>query len=200
MQSVLSWFRGLFRKKKPPYNLITAREELERIRELLKPSSQATVNELLFVLYNFQEELPYSFVEDFSKLRDLRFTFNSKTSQKLSLLLSEAFDGSYERIIAHREVMGLGKTEKPVSNWYSNKESIETIMQAMSVWCQIGMRLHYERYQEGHPGLWDEPVSKGQENFVFSNAFMKVLSDYVEVIDLILSTQPRGIDLEQTKR
>lgn len=200
MKMFLRWLGFLTRKKKEPYTLITAQEEVERIKTMMKPSSLTPINEVLLTLYNFHQESPFRFVEDFYTLRGESIKTHCNTSLGLAQLLSEAFNYPFRRVMAQYEIDLSGKTERPVMSWYSNIGSIELINHDMMEWCQLGMRAHFERSGEGDPGNYDQPITQNQKDFVFSSVFVKVLNDYVELMDLTLRTQPRGTDLEQTNQ
>ncbi|UVD32188.1 hypothetical protein [Vibrio phage phiKT1028] len=191
---------GYFKPKQKPRDLPDYINALEAIKELLKPSSMTPVSEVLLALYNFQTELPYSFKEDFNTLSGKQIKVNSKTSQRLAQLVIECFENPHERIGSYYDVFGTGRETKPVLDWYANEESITEIVEHMAVWFQLGMRVHYERNEEGPTGDYDMPVTSHQRNFVFSSMFMKVLSDYISLLELILHCQPRGDDFEKANQ
>lgn len=188
---------GYFRPKPKPKDVSDYLNTLAEIKEMLKPSNLTPVSEVLFALYNFQRELPYEFVEDFSVLRKRRIKVNARTSESLALFVRDAFRDPYERVAIYHDTFVNSKRELLLLNWYSNRESIEEILEHFPIWLQIGMRAHYEHYKEGPCGDYDSPISDIQNKFVFSNMFIKGLNDYISVLELLLHSQPRGDDFEK---
>lgn len=191
---------GYFKAKPKPKDVSDHLNTLAEIKELLKPSSLTPVSEVLLALYNFQRELPYGFIEDFSALRKQRIKVNSRTSESLSLFVRDSFRDPHERVAVYHDTFVNSKRELLLLNWYSNRESIEEILEHFPTWLQIGMRAHYEHYQDGPCGDYDSPISTGQQRFVFSNNFIKVLNDYITVLELLLNSQPRGDDFEKANQ
>ncbi|UPT53964.1 hypothetical protein [Vibrio phage phiKT1019] len=200
MNAIVKWFQSLNRKKEKPFDLVTAQKEIDRVRTLLKPSSQTPLNEILHTLYNFSEKSVYEFVEDFPVLKREVIKMHSESSLKLAQLTSEGLDHPFNRVMVQYEINVGVREEKPVLNWYSNQDTITLFLADMQTWCQIGVRVHYERFGGDFPGDYDKPVTQNQKDFVFSSVFVKVINDYVELLDLILRTQPRGTDLDQTNQ
>ncbi|BAW98407.1 hypothetical protein [Vibrio phage pTD1] len=193
LQRLLGYF-GLKPKPKDVSDHLTT---LAEITDLLKPSSMALISEVFLALYNFQKELPYEFVEDFNWMRKRYIKTSTRSSEGFALFVRDSFRDPHERVAIYYDTFVTSKKELLILDWYSNKESIEEILEHMAVWLQIGIRVHYERYGEGPTGDYDHPVSEVQRAFVFSGLFIKVLSDYIVVLELLLQSQPRGDDFEK---
>lgn len=166
-----------------------AEKELGRIKELLKPSSLVPLSEVLSALYNFNKAFPVAWEQDLKALKGHHIKMHSKTSLRLAQLVSEAFDSPYQRVSAFYSVFDETRKEMAILDWYSDKESVIDVLELMPVWCRIGTRVHYERFQDGPQGDYDKPVNRHQTDFVFSNMFMKVINDYIELLQLLVRNQ-----------
>lgn len=192
----LRLFRG---PEKIVYNELNAAEELERIKEMMKPSSMVPINEVLYALYNFQTALKLEFNHDLSTLKGLEVRMHSRTSTRLSLMLRDSMHAPCNKVAIFNEVFHSSHTTKPALDWYSNEESIPDCLDGLLLWSQIGMRAHYDHSSEGPFGEYDEPINKAQREFVFSSVYVKVIADWLELLTLIVYNQPEGKSLEETQ-
>lgn len=198
--NLLKRFLSFFRPKKPiVHTFESAKVEIVRIKEMMKPSSMTPVNEVLYALYNFQKALPFDFKGDFNSLKGKTITVNSNSSLSLAVFLIEAVNTPHDRSMIMHDVFHNGKHEVSIFDWYSNHESIEIILRQMELWEQMGIRAHYERYEDGPMGDYDQVLKPHQSAFIFNSVFIKVIDDHISLLTLLIHTQLRGEDLENSK-